>query len=148
MTHRSIPVSDDCNNLRTAVGFTLIELLVVIAIIGILAAIAIPSYRDYIRRTQRTTAQISLTEISNLETAYYATNLRFTATLANLPYPVTAPPTSSTSNYYYSFTVSSITGTGFTVNGTKSTGVADSSCTPMTLTSTGTQGPSSDCWSR
>ena len=52
-------------------GVTLIELLVVMMIIGILAAIAIPSYRAYIMRSQRSDAKDALLALATQQEKFY-----------------------------------------------------------------------------
>lgn len=53
-------------------GFTLIELMIVVAIIGILAAIAIPAYQDYIARSQATEAVSLLSGAKTPVAEYFA----------------------------------------------------------------------------
>ena len=59
---------------RSKKGCTLIELLIVIAIIGILAAIAIPTYLSYVNRAKDSEASTNLGAIFTDETAFNATN--------------------------------------------------------------------------
>ena len=53
-------------------GFTLIELLVVIIILGILIAVAYPSYRDYVTRARRSDGQAALLDLANRMERYYS----------------------------------------------------------------------------
>ncbi len=48
-------------------GFTFVELMITVAIIGILVAIALPSYRQYILRGNRAAAQAEMMDIANRE---------------------------------------------------------------------------------
>ncbi len=53
-------------------GFTLIELMIVVAIIGILAAVAVPQYKDYTIRAQVTEAMAMAGEFKTAISDYYA----------------------------------------------------------------------------
>lgn len=66
---------------RKSRGFTLIELMVVVAIVAILAAVAIPGYRNYVLRAGRTDALVAVNEVAMAQERYrldhnaYATSL-------------------------------------------------------------------------
>lgn len=58
-------------------GFTILELMIVIVIIGILAAIAYPSYQEYVRKTERTKAQADMMELAGQLQRYRIANFTF-----------------------------------------------------------------------
>lgn len=55
-------------------GFTLIEVMIVLVVVAILAAIAVPSYQDSIRKTRRGDAKEALTRIAAAQERYFFTN--------------------------------------------------------------------------
>jgi type IV pilus assembly protein PilE len=59
-------------------GMTLMELLVVIVILGILSAIAVPSYRQYLVRSQRAEAKIALLQLQTAQEKFYLQNNEYT----------------------------------------------------------------------
>ena len=90
-------------------GFTLIELLITVAIVGVLAAIAYPSYEGYVRRSKRSEAQQLLSAIANREGQYLLDSRQYTNVIgatglnANTERWIctpTAAPTSCTNGAY------------------------------------------------
>lgn len=65
-------------------GFSLLELMVVVVILGILAAIAIPSYQSSAIRGQRANTQAVMLEIIQAQDRFYAQNLRYTTNISEL----------------------------------------------------------------
>lgn len=66
-------------------GFTLLELMIIVAIIGVLAAIAYPSYQEYVRRSHHGDMQSEMMRISQEAQRYFTSRRNFNGmTLANL----------------------------------------------------------------
>ena len=74
---------------RRLEGLTLVELLIVVALIGVLAAIAIPSFLSYQARSRRSEAFVNLVSVARSEKGFQATRGVFHD--SGLPYPAGAP---------------------------------------------------------
>jgi type IV pilus assembly protein PilE len=62
-------------------GFTLIELMITVAVVAILASIALPSYRQYVVRANRSSVQQFMLDIANREEQYMLDARSYTATI-------------------------------------------------------------------
>jgi type IV pilus assembly protein PilA len=74
---------------RSQQGFTLIELMIVVAIIGILAAVAIPAFMDYMKKGKSAEAELQLAKIKTNAKANFNTDSS---------YPIVTAPVTPTGN--------------------------------------------------
>ena len=97
--------------MRKQKGFTLIELVVTMLIASILAAIAIPSYSNYVRKSHRTDAKNALLDLASLEERYMSTNNAYSVTWADLGYAGTTGAAIVVGSNFYQVAVSKIDAT-------------------------------------
>ena len=135
------------NNVK---GFTLVELMIVVAIIGIVGAIAMPSYDSFMKKSGRSDAKVGLAKLADKQERFYLQNNTYATTLAAL-----GVTSGLTENSYYLLSIVSADTVGFALqadaNGGTATGQAGDTttsagdCTVMGLDSLNVKTPAA-CW--
>lgn len=130
-------------------GFTLIELMIVVGIVGLMAAIAVPGYRSYALKANRSDCKVGLLQQADLQERYYLRNNTYAPDTATLY----GAATQLSPERICDMTVTSGDANGFVATATALGGqLADFQggvdCTVLTLNQAGVKGPvaAATCW--
>jgi len=133
-------------------GFTLIELMVTVAVIGILGAIAFPSYTSYLARSNRAAAVSMLMDVASRQEQYKIDARAYSNQLSQLGYPTV--PTEVSANYQVAVAADNTAAPPtYSIRATPigSQLVRDAQCGTLTIDQTGARsisgtGPAGKCW--
>ncbi|WP_444929604.1 type IV pilin protein [Microbulbifer sp. SSSA002] len=133
-------------------GFTLIEIMIVVAVVGILAAIAYPSYMDSVRKSNRSEAKVELNDVAQRLQRCFTAYSAYNDANCSVATAISGGATLATENNYYSIS-GALTATTYTLTAAPQSGsvqAGDSDCGSFSLTQSGVKGATgssgSDCW--
>jgi type IV pilus assembly protein PilE len=136
---------------KTEKGFTMIEMMITVAIIGILAAIAYPSYMDSVRKSNRSEAKVELADVAQRLQRCFTTNGSYIAAGCPASAQVVVPAgIVSRGRGFYRVTgvvaANTYTLTATAILAPQTADNKGTDCTVMTLNNLGVQTPAANCW--
>jgi type IV pilus assembly protein PilE len=141
------------SNRRRMAGVTLLELMAVVMIIGVLGMIALPSYRQYVMRAQRTEAKNALLQIQTNQERFYLANRRYGTVPELIAANLLAAATTENGSYQLAIAgpdTNTYTATATAIAGGRVDMTLDAMCTSLSITAQGVKtatgtNPTS-CW--
>ncbi|MGI9302113.1 MAG: type IV pilin protein [Gammaproteobacteria bacterium] len=121
-------------------GFNLIELLVAVAIAGVIAAVALPAYRDSVRKSRRSDAMTRMLEVASRQERFFTENNRYTQTImGNGLNTGLGFAGGNSAEGYYTMSIAAPGGLNFTVRASPANGAGQEAdlCQIFRLTSAG-----------
>ncbi len=133
---------------RQGRGFTLVEVMIAVAVIGILTAVALPSYRQHVANSRRADARAAILSLAQVMERWYTERGTYVGATVGASgiYPSASP------QGYYTMSISAQDATTFTISAAPAGAQTGDACGSYTYTQAGTRGVSggsrtvAQCW--